>query len=191
MLPTGLSTSLLVALLLPYSQLADAALHCLTSQPLPASFQLSEELLAVLVAHCQLPALQSSAQAWSACSRALAAYQGVFIDPEALVELRHCIAPHALAQLVSQGRLTAAALLVSQQLRMHPVLATMTGALAMLEPYLAGHARAARAADAALLSVTGCPLPHTAEKLFKSISPACDAAVQSLQLKPGAETAAS
>ena len=185
----GLAASLAVALLQPYSQLRDAAADCFTASELPPNFQLTGDLLALVVSRGLLPALQTAPAAWAACTRALAAYQGVLIDPEALVELRHCIAPHAVAQLVSAGRLTAAALLVSQQLRMHPVLATLTGALAMLEPYLTGHGRAARAADTALLSVTGCSLPHTAERLFKSIGTECDAALSHLQYKPGVDAA--
>lgn len=178
----GLAASIVVALLLPYSELADAAVGALMASPLPSGFLATEDLLAVILSRHLLPTLQSSPTAWEACGRALATYQGVSIDPEALVELRHCIAPHALAQLVSDGCYDSAASFACHFMRLHPLLATIDGGMAFLEPCLRGHARAAGAADVALLSVTGCRLPGTAERLFKSVSAVCDSAIAALIL---------
>ena len=178
----GLAASIVVALLLPYSELAETAVGALMASPLPSGFLATEDLLAVILSRHLLPTLQSSPTAWEACGRALATYQGVSIDPEALVELRHCIAPHALAQLVSDGCYDSAASFACHFMRLHPLLATIDGGMAFLEPCLRGHARAAGAADVALLSVTGCRLPGTAERLFKSVSAVCDSAIAALIL---------
>ena len=176
----GLAESVVVALLLPYRALADAALSALMVAQLPTDFLMTEDLLAVILSSRLLPMLLSSTAAWHACGCALAAYQGIAINPEALVELRHCIAPHVLAQLVSDGQYAHAASFACHFLRLHPLLATLDGGMSLLEPCLRGHARAARASDTALLSVTGCQLPCTAERLFKSVSAVCDTAVAAL-----------
>ena len=50
------------------------------------------------------------------------------------------------------------------------------------DPTTLDAARAAASADAALLSVTGCQLPRTAERLFKSVSAACEGALEALRV---------
>ena len=177
-----MASSLAIALLLPYSELSDAALGALLAPQLPGSFLITEDLLSLILSHSLLPLLLSSPAAWRACAAALAPYQGLTIDPQALVELRHCIPPHALAQLVADGRHAAAATYACHYLRLHPALATLDGGMALLEPCLVGHARAATAADAALLSVTGCLLPRTAERLFKSVGTVSGAALEALRV---------
>ena len=168
-------------MLLPHDQLAHAALRALTSTSLPEDFAVSEELLAVILSRGALAEAAGSPTAGSRVSAALEMYQGVGVDPDAEVELKHCIAPHALAQLVTQRRYELAASFVCHHLRMHPALARLDSGIALLEPCLAAHRRAAEAADVTLLSITGCQVPHVAERLFKSISSTCQDALSVLR----------
>ena len=173
--------SLLVSMLLPHDQLTRAALQALTTTDLPAGFEVSEELLAVILSRGALAEAASSPAARGVVCAALEQYQGVAVDPDAEVELRHCIAPHVLAQLVAQRRYEIAASFVCHHLRVHPALARLDSGIGLLEPCLAAHRRAAEAADVTLLSVTGCQVPHVAERLFKSITSACQDALSSLK----------
>jgi len=177
----GLAESLLVGMLLPHDQLARAALQALTSTDLPADFVVGEELLAVILSRGALAEAAGSLTAVGVVCAALEQYQGVAVDPDAEVELRHCIAPHALAQLVTQHRHELAASFVCHHLRVHPALARLDSGIALLEPCLAAHRRAAEAADVTLLSVTGCQVPHIAERLFKSIPSTCQDALSVLK----------
>jgi len=177
----GLVESLLVGLLLPHDQLARAALQALTSTDLPADFVVSEELLAVILSRGSLADAAGSPTASGAICAALEQYQGIAVDPDAEVELRHCIAPHALSQLVTQRQYELAASFVCHHLRVHPALTRLDSGIALLEPCLAAHRRAAEAADVTLLSVTGCQVPHIAERLFKSIASACQDALSVLK----------
>ena len=176
----GLADSLLLGLLLPHDQLHCASLQTLTSTQLPPDFAVGEELLAAMLSRGMLADVAASPLASSIVWAALARYLGVAIDPDAEVELRHCIAAHALAQLVTQRRYDLAARFVCHHLRLHPALARLDSGIALLEPCLAAHSRAAEAADVTLLSVTGCQVPRIAERLFKSVSSACRDALAAL-----------
>ena len=173
----GLAESLLVGMLLPSDQLARAALRALTEINLPAEFIVSEELLAVILSRGALAEAAGSRSSRGVICAVLEQYQGVAVDPDAEVELRHCLVPHALAQLVTERRYELAASFVCHHLRLHPALARLDSGIALLEPCLAAHRRAADAADVTLLSVTGCKVPLVAERLFKSIPSACQDAL--------------
>jgi hypothetical protein len=167
--------------MLPDDKLATAALEVLVAGRLPPAFTLGEELLAVLLSRAVLSDVMANASARNAVCAALSRYQGTAIDPEAEVALRHCIMPHALAQLVSGRRFDVAASFVCYHLRLHPGLARVDSGMALLAPCLTAHARAAAAADVTLLSVTHCQVPRTAERLFKSVSSACEGALTALK----------
>ena len=178
----GLVASLLVGLLLPHDQLAGAARQTLSSTQLaPNDDAISEDLLAAMLSRGVLAEVAASPTAHGAIWAALARYQGIAVDPDAEVELRHCIAPHALAQLVTARRYDLAARFVCHNLRLHPALARLDSGIALLEPCLAAHCRAAEAADVTLLSVTDCQVPHIAERLFKSVPSACQGALAVLR----------
>lgn len=137
--------------------------------------------MAAILSRGALVEVADSLSARDAVRAALARYKGVAVDPDAEVELRHCIAPHALAQLVTAHRHDLAASFVCHHLRLHPALARLDGGLALLEPCLAAHRRVAEAADVTLLSVTGCQVPRIAERLFKGVSDACQGALSMLK----------
>ena len=177
----GLAESLLVGLMLPDDELAAAALEVLIAGRLPTAFALSEELLAVLLSRAVLSDVMAGYSARDAVCAALSRYEGMAIDPEAEVALRHCIVPHALAQIVNGQRLDVAASIVCHHLRLHPGLARVDSGMALLAPCLSAHARAAAAADVTLLSVTHCQVPCIAERLFKSVSGACEGALTTLK----------
>ena len=148
---------------------------------LPADSAVSEELLAVLLSRGVLSEVMASNTARDAVCAALERYQGVAIDPDAEVAMRQCIAPLALAQLVIGRRFEVAASFVCHHLRTHPGLVHVDSGMALFAPCLSAHARAAAAADVTLLSVTECQVPRIAERLFKSVSTACEGALTALK----------